>query len=132
MTTTTQTLAAFLLECIAADERAAREASEREWWVDTEGCCVWNEQAGTVAQVSIESSDGTPADARHIAAHDPARVLRQCAALRAVVERCRWMDDDPVVGRDMAVASAQVDDAAAILRALATIYADRPGAEAWL
>jgi hypothetical protein len=100
-------LAAWLLSCADTDEREAREATPGPWEVDPRGDVRTN--AGTVEDLIgwdsaahapkmrtiqapvIEDCDGcgpalTGADATFIARHDPARVLADCAALRAAVE----------------------------------------------
>ena len=63
-------LVAFLRARIDEDEAAARaaEAAEREPWQDDE----W--------------ADQHPAELAHYARHDPARVLREVAAKRAILE----------------------------------------------
>lgn len=61
-------LIAFLNERLAEDERiatAARDEPESDWW--------WSEDAESAPE-------------RHIARHDPARVLADVAAKRAIVE----------------------------------------------
>jgi len=65
------------------------------------------------------------ADGRHIARHDPARVLAECEAKRRIVERCKWAVEHPDYADDMELA-ANWNDAYDTLCDLATIYADHP------
>lgn len=74
-------LIAFLNERLAEDERlaiAARDEPETGWW--------WSEDAESAPE-------------RHIARHDPARVLADVAAKRAIVEAYEGAElergDDP-------------------------------------
>lgn len=137
MTTQTPTLAEFLLRAIAEDEAAAEMCAEMfppPWDIADRG---W--------RVRIYSSDvpdtgdhAEPGDIRtpvvmevepdrviddpvwlaervaHIARHDPARVLAQCKAHRTIVE----------YATDQHTGGIEFDE---ILRALASIYADREG-----
>jgi hypothetical protein len=60
----------------------------------------------------------------HIARHDPARVLAQCAALRAVVEQYhRWRDpaDRHILAQDERLVVVALETT---LRALASIWAE--------
>lgn len=76
MTTLTEFLAARLDE----DEAAAREASQAI------GSGEWGHGQRQVRSVTLTLVAETAAD-RHIARHDPARVLREVAAKRRVLER---------------------------------------------
>jgi hypothetical protein len=81
-------LVEFLRARLDEDKAAAREARAPNW---PEPLTWWSEEE-SVGRLDrdheIESfgSAGTKADARHIARHDPARVLRQVEALRRVVD----------------------------------------------
>lgn len=110
MTTDTLTLTQFLLREIAADEEAARAviADEPRW--DNS----WTEE--------YEPDSPSPA-ARMIARHDPAHVLAVCAAHRSIVEEHSGANDE----RCQSWAGNWLDEPCDTLRALATIYADRPG-----
>lgn len=104
MTTTTQTLADFILARVSEDEAAAKAASDRQR-------VTWATTADTAASVA-------GADAGlFILFHDPARVLAQCAAVRAIVaeavERLHVLTD----GRG-------TQDRSHTLRHLAAIWAD--------
>lgn len=85
------------------------------------------------------AGDDYPANAAHIARHDPARVLREVAAKRAIVEDYLLVvangaiedatqpDEVRAAARDLIVKTLRV----ALLR-LASVYADRPGYdESW-
>jgi Family of unknown function (DUF6221) len=93
-------VAAFLLARIADDEAAARAATPGPWHGgDDQGRGVVNAdqpdpslnefpdwQARSICNESA-FGDIRPENAVHIARHDPARVLADCAAKRAIVER---------------------------------------------
>ena len=101
-------LAAWLLAQIAEDERVARIAGRyvMEW-----GATEFEVGGGPYRAV-CESSDYGSDPLEHIARHDPARVLADCAAKR-------WLVDLSVHGCG--------DDYERVQRALAMPYADRPG-----
>lgn len=64
----------------------------------------------------VEYSDSAAeADERHIARHDPARVLREVEAKRRVVDRYSWLREHGDTG-----------DMAWVLPLLAAAYADHP------
>ncbi len=97
MTTSTLTIADFLLARVAEDEVVAREAFN-----------------------AYPPDEPLPAMlGEHIARHDPARVLAECAAKRAVVALAWAYGDGPEHPRTLALA-------ADTLRHLATAYADHP------
>lgn len=90
-------LIAFLNERLAEDERlaiAARDEPETGWW--------WSEDAESAPE-------------RHIARHDPARVLADVAAKRAIVAACAYNLEYEEYGHTLAER---------VLRALALPYAD--------
>lgn len=75
-------LVAWLREQIDEDERAAKAAGNRRWLVQDNIIELWPER----------EDDGfmawpTRADARHAANWDPARVLAEVEAKRAIIER---------------------------------------------
>jgi hypothetical protein len=103
----------FVLARIAEDEAVASVATRGPWFVDQVGdfgdkgavleIARWRGHLNTV------NFDEDFLTADHIARHDPARVLAQCAAMRKIVERhtqrggvASWMD---------AVWVADMDDA---------------------
>lgn len=147
-------IVAFLRDRLDEDEAEAGLASPGPWHVETaphrtnvvvpaEGI----DRVGTAGrrlditpvftgQTASSSRAQWEADARHIARHDPARVLREVKAKRAVVEAHQYLaDHDPNEGRDPGC----IEDAAQIvthiagretllqvLRSLAAAYADHP------
>jgi hypothetical protein len=123
MTTRSQPLAEWLLARIADDEATARAAVNfgPSWWQgdsarhpgrieDSAEVVVYDEGRPTCEQGS------------HIARHDPARVLAECAAQRAIVERCVRIRDDHYSDDFTADALAEF-----VLGQLASVHADQPG-----
>jgi hypothetical protein len=85
------TLVEFLLARLDEDEAVARAAWTPNW-PDPLSWFVEEELVGRMdAEMDIEhfGSAGTKADARHIARHDPARVLAEVAAKRAILDKHR-------------------------------------------
>ena len=136
MTASTLTVTDFMLARLAEDEITARAATDGPWKVDNE---IYTEYIGSPSGAVVSGSrwggeasvfDNT-ADAIHIARHDPARVLAQCAAMRKIVEQ--WQEgagrlDDQ--GRPAylfdPLASALLKSHAGWLRILASIWSDHP------
>jgi hypothetical protein len=110
-------LTTWLLERIAEDEAAARAAQPGTWAVEMGNQLV---AQFTLGEVSIADYITSGESAAHIARHDPARVLAQCAALRAAVE-LHGGDYDGAC-----MSPAHLDGSCPTLRALASIYADHP------
>ncbi|HET6868922.1 MAG TPA: DUF6221 family protein [Solirubrobacteraceae bacterium] len=108
MTTSVQSLASWLLERITEDEAAARKAVPSPWRIDDDGCCVFAPEGrgDDVAEMTWDSAE-------HIARWQPARVLAECEAKRALL---RWYGDGSDVG-----------DGGQFLCLLAVPYADREG-----
>jgi len=117
------TLTEFLLARIAEDEQAANEATDGPWRYDPtkvnaidRGEAVFAGETG--ANATTIASTGPPYDmqsmfdAVHIARHDPARVLAECEAKRAIV----FLSEHGCG-----------DDYQRVQQALALPYADRPG-----
>jgi hypothetical protein len=107
-------LAAWLLDRIAEDEAAARAATSPQWWPNPRpsyvGLWAASEPKGrgrSVGQVKAA------ADAEHIARHDPARVLAECAAKRRIVQEVSFMKLDTLT-------------MGWVLQQLAVPYADHP------
>lgn len=94
----------FLTKCNDEDETAAKEAGfpDAEWFTDLgDPGTVYADHENPWGIIEA-GSDLAP----HIAFHDPARVLRECAARRRVIERhsphgtvcsaCAfWIEGDP-------------------------------------
>ncbi|HEU4544069.1 MAG TPA: DUF6221 family protein [Jiangellaceae bacterium] len=156
-------LASWVLAQIADDEAAARAATPGPWrynpakhWRKPDS--TWFEEAvfaGPVGDDAIciagtgETDDtGSAADAVHIARHDPARVLAECAAKRAIVElhkprlngfvmgrpgesreqmHNRWNSRTEMVCPTCMDGVKRATAPCLTLRLLAQPYADRPG-----
>jgi hypothetical protein len=115
----------WLRRMIDEDERKAKAATPGPWsWVDPGGKV---KQAlvgpGYPYQFVVPSAMGdvypSVADAEHIARHDPARVLREVEAKRALLEETirPYLNNGLTTGNIAWLA----------LRLLAMPYADRPG-----
>lgn len=87
-------LAEFLLARIAEDEAVAQAATAAPWSADEGRCCVAAPEAGILAPVSVGGGGGTDDDVTHIARHDPARVLAECEAKRAIIAHLRQVAED--------------------------------------
>lgn len=135
----------FIKDRLTEDEEAARAAGERalEWrsdgagvaggpfdprpdWIDTDDqWSVWDS-----AKHTIVYDEGWPekAEALHIARHDPERVLRQCAMIRAMLRRADEAGGlDLIVEGDRGVGPRTwpyIDDL--MHRDIAAIWSDHP------
>jgi hypothetical protein len=132
----TADLAAFLLARIEEDEAVARAATPGPWRVDSEDYAEAILADGAIPTYVLSGGrwggeasvfDATE-DALHIARHDPARVLAQCTALRAVVVFCDDQIRQAGVNADAEQIERSFDAGAAFvahntLRALASIWA---------
>lgn len=129
------TLTEFLLARIAEDEAVAHRfdtTAYREWTYRPYGDRLGGECVPMGGQVSISEDwhdTGYVGVSDHIARHDPARVLAECAAKRAVVlTLTAWEPDSAPPPR---VETAE-HDAWRMLTALAQPHADHPDFdEAW-
>lgn len=103
------TIEEFIEARLAEDEHDAKNASgtatERDWVYGLGRVSDTGEYGGLHA----ETHD--PRDGVHIARHDPARVLRQCAAMRVALNW--YIEDDEMV-------------MAATINAIAAIWSDHP------
>ena len=86
---------------------------------------VMSGQWGQVAVWEDEDGDWLPT-ARHIARHDPARVLAECAAKRRIVEQCEEMCERDRMDAGTGYWEVAADASLAAVRALASVYADHP------
>lgn len=103
------TIEVFIEARLAEDEAVARESSRPDWDVTPEGS-VWD-SSGWVADVAGDFG-------HHVARHDPARVLRQCAALRELLKVASDVD---------ALYSIAAEDAADSIRGtIAAIWSEHP------
>jgi hypothetical protein len=93
------TLADWLLVQIEADEKIARAATPGDWFAGdanegTDYRPLWtvtndafhNPPRDDSPWLAVELHTGVRADVEHIATHDPARILAECAAKRALIE----------------------------------------------
>lgn len=116
-------LAEFLLARIAEDEAAARGA----------GGLTWSAGAGIFYTHTVEDSERQPviydegapteAQADHIAAWSPARVLIECEAKRQLIELAQGLVYLREIGDPVAPSTPVGQD---ILEILAVPYADHP------
>lgn len=115
-------ITAFITARLDEDERIARESETQCWRSGFD-----DKETLSYALVDSEGEpvvydEGRPAEGetRHMARHDPARVLREVEAKRAIVDWCRRMDPYPGMGGLMAA------EARRIVRWLAATWADHP------
>lgn len=87
----TDGIAAFIKARLDERKELALAASPGPWTPDAEGDEVLADDGITVCDGFALSGWQLRATVAHIAAHDPARVLREVAAWRAVVELCEYM-----------------------------------------
>jgi hypothetical protein len=123
-------LASWLLEQIAEDERVARSAVcwKGERWTVREHAghaIVWA-QGQEIARSSQSADRGV---AELIAAHDPAHVLAECAAKRAIVEAhtAELIAVEEGVEHWTDCPDCRQTPPCHTLRLLAQVYKDRPG-----
>lgn len=134
------TIDEFLRQRIAEDEATARSCPPWPWRVSTlqDETAAHDEQ--TYADETVSAFDGicvavpfalsarqTRAVRDHLVAHDPARVLAECAAKRAIVAEHHPVD--PCDAHDGATMRTATCDT---LLHMASVYADHPDYdEAW-
>jgi len=127
------TLTEFLLARIAEDAEMAQANLWLDWTAESDQIDArwWIASPGVGRLYStgyVGNGDSQPA-ARHIARHDPARVLAECAAKRAIVAL------HAVIPRPDDASYCEEDEApfpCPTLRALALPYAEHPDYdEAW-
>jgi hypothetical protein len=112
------TIEEFIEARIAEDEQAAARASieyEYETWTASEDSVstITNSNIAHTVEATYNSDV-----ADHIARHDPARAMRQCAAIRELINVASDVD---------ALYSIAAEDAAdSIRRTIAAIWSDHP------
>jgi len=117
----TDDIAQWLGARLDEDERIARAAHVPNWSTDGRRGVYYGVEDSWMTDAL------TTADADHIAAHDPARVLREIDAKRQLVERHeRAMENRRAHPEDLASAGALLALHGAV-KLLALPYADRPG-----
>lgn len=126
------TLTEFLLARIAEDEEDARSAMASMEGRGEQWECRSGTYADHVQRVGPHLRDRQIAEAvfgaRHIARHDPARVLAECEAKRAIAELHEDLLDEDQGGnlRSDGCYSCDAPWPCSTLRALALPYADHP------
>lgn len=131
----------FLEARIAEDEAVAKAARPGPWRY--EPGCSSGPRVSLTDFLMVPEDVGAPCndmipylDSRHIARQDPARILREVAAKRAVITQSREADEYYAHmsgnGRIASMAAGNVNACAAILKALASVYDDHPDfSEEW-
>ncbi|OPC84203.1 hypothetical protein B4N89_27665 [Embleya scabrispora] len=101
---------------------------ERERWARAAIPGPWHADGGSVytTHPTDEVTGYCGGNADHIAAHDPARVLRDVAAQRAIIGWHFVQYDVPTDGTWVQVCRCGYDAPCATLRHLAAVYADHP------
>jgi hypothetical protein len=128
------TITEFLEARIGEDEAVARAATDGPWRYDQRKVNAIDRSESVFAGLSGVSAttvastgpaDDTPSmnDARHIARHDPFRVLAECAAKRAILADRKRIDRSAGMDYWHAGYSDANYDA---LRSLAAVYATHP------
>lgn len=98
MTAQGEDILAYLERVIAAFEKAALSADQGTWTATREGYEEWDASVGTSTGGAVANSNIE--DAGHIALHDPASVLRRCAADRKLIAEHRRLSLPPDVVYD--------------------------------
>ncbi|MFI1580031.1 DUF6221 family protein [Embleya sp. NPDC020630] len=132
----TDDLVAFLrarLDEAAHDANAAASEIGPDWYYDAESGSVASRREHDMVATGAQDQLG-PERGAHIARHDPARVLRDVAARRRIVENytkvCGY-GRGGYTPRDEAYVLAE-GALATTIKILATVYADHPDyQEAW-
>jgi hypothetical protein len=127
-------LVEFLRQRLDEDEATAREAWAPNWpdplsWFSEEEMVGRQDE---LADIEGFATAGSKADARHVARHDPARVLADVAARRAIVDAYdhatqSWQE--AIVGHDvdsLPVRTARLIALEFAARQLAALAADHP------
>lgn len=119
----TDDLVAFLRARLDDDERGANLASPGPWHLNPEQDEVWAVDDIEVATAFALSSNQQRNTARHIARHDPARVLREVEAKRRIIEQ-HPCDDDGFCGDGIGLVGCKWAWPCPTVRLLALPYAD--------
>jgi hypothetical protein len=125
------TLTEFLLARITEDEAAAQDCVDSGAWSafrHEEGLEWWVTSAnfGHVVTTGYVGNKDSRPNAEHIARHDPARVLAEAAAKRAIVDEFVKRRDAPPESMDVAPEVAKISALKFACRALAAVYNDHP------
>jgi len=134
------TITEFLEARIAEDEAVARAAKSGRWKTEAveHGRFAGIESriySLTGSHILLSHTDGeagqaTNENAAHIARHDPARVLAECAAKRAIIEEHYWRSEEGHRGCGLCNYNRdygwEETGPCKTIRALAAVYADHP------
>lgn len=114
------TLTGFLLARLDEDEAVAREAQVTGdgWWHDGDGE-VWSHEQLVAHPTMV-------AHAEHVARNDPARVLAEVAAKRAIVDEARMRAGDSFATPEHEGMRWSVTAYREVVCRLAAVYADHP------
>lgn len=117
---------AFIRARLREEEEEALAAAPGPWSVMVEECGYdfldYNVESGPDEEVSTSRGDQYGyANARHIARHDPDRVLREVAAKYVILDQCAEIEDSWGVSSWWYSIRAE-----AILAALASVWSDHP------
>lgn len=130
------TIVEFIEARIAEDEKIARLAVATHWnCEDVHGHVVLTPERVIVSESGGMAEPWDLATGQHMARHDPARILRQCGAMRAVLEdridthvvldgEFGCNHDRDTIRQGGCAATPLHEDVT--LRALATIWIDHP------
>ncbi|MBW5420296.1 hypothetical protein GKQ77_01755 [Streptomyces sp. BG9H] len=113
-------------EQLDEDERIARAATPGPWRVRDEGVVG---DGGKHWPVAYTDSHRAREDCLHVAAHNPARVLREIGAKRQVLAMAQARIEEATSPDFMVNGPAKVALVVMepVLKSLASAYADRPG-----
>lgn len=127
-------LVTFLRAALDDDEQIARAALPGPWHVNDEALVETIYSADDVAVVAGGRWGGeapvfdSDADAVHIVRHDPARVLREVAAKRAIADSYDEDEDRVTFGHWTSCSDSCPGNVIyEVVKLLASVYADRPG-----
>lgn len=117
-------LVRWLTAYLDEDERIARAATPGPWKLARQRGVEWVSSAEYWAVADCSDADPARENAEHVAAWDPARVLREIDAKRKVIEQYESIGDPPPgeFGPDLSRA-----ELGRVLRLVALPYSDRPG-----
>lgn len=129
------TLTEFLNDCLDRDEAAAQKAAavSSPRWIDNGSLLMYLDDSPTPFAEPLASVENYRQDDAliHAARHDPARVLREVQAKRAILELANMangldmqVDHEFRVGQRDEAEEPYVGDL--ILRHLAAVYSDHP------
>ncbi len=125
------TIDEFIEARLREDEEIAGAASPGTWEISelhsgdkNERVIVYVSREGVWHPVTDQGYEGdggaSVQDAEHIARQQPKRVLRQCAALRAILEAADW------IGHDAGDPGASAAYARPFLKSVASIWSSHP------